>query len=528
MRQKGRPNLRFISLAYMFGNDIVMGLPMSKQKRTANRFGLGVAALAVLVAGACVVEGKVDEGENDPLRDGTASSLPAAVAPSGYPGAPGLGDSFYPQLGNGGYDVLHYAIQLDVDPIPNTIQAQTTIIAAATQDLSAFNLDLAGLTVESVLVNDNDAEFSRQDTELTITPDATLLQGEEFSTKVTYSGSPMPLSDPGVPFSEIGWHNREGLIYTASEPSGSMSWFPSNNHPTDKATFEIQITVPSTFTAAASGVLVNETQSARRTTTTWQMDDPMATYLTAVYVGDFERVENRQADGLLIRDYVPREHFDVVVDALAETPQMIEYFEGILGPYPYAVYGSVVMPFPLGYALENQTLSLPALDTIDPLIVAHEISHQWIGNSSTVDDWSEIWLHEGFATYLTSMYLAEHHGQDINEDMRRNYAFMSEPAAVAPQQISQGQLFDASVYLRGALTLHALRQFVGDDLFTTILRTHYQQSINANTNTAEFLAIVRRLANQEAADLVEQWLNNALMPPLPPPLTPPPNLNQSP
>ena len=113
-----------------------------------------------------------------------------------------------------------------------------------------------------------------------------------------------------------------------------MSWFPSNNHPTDKATFEIRITVPEPLTAAANGILVDETSSDGNTTTTWRMDDPMATYLAAVYIGDFERVETNEPGSPLIRDYVPRGAPEIA-EALSITPEVISYYEDLLGPYPF-------------------------------------------------------------------------------------------------------------------------------------------------------------------------------------------------
>ena len=424
-----------------------------------------------------------------------------------------MGDSFYPNMGNGGYDALHYEIDLDIDPATNTIQALTTLTSVATQDLSAFNLDLSGLTVAEVQVNGSSAEFSRSGTELVIEPEGTLASGAEFTTSVSYSGSPEPVVDPGVPFAALGWRHTDSTIYTVSEPSGSMSWFPSNNHPTDKATFEIRITVPEGLTAASNGVLVEESSADGDTTTTWRMADPMATYLAAVYVGDFERTETSNQNGPLIRDYIPRDSPEIAA-ALSITPQAISYFEDLLGPYPFDAYGTIVLPFDLGFALENQTLSVHGRDTIDPLIVAHEIMHQWLGNSSTLDDWSETWLHEGFATYLSVMYMAEHHEWDLHEQMAQWHMYLSDTGSEPPMEIENSEMFDASIYLRGALTLHTLRERVGEMVFRDILRAHYEQSAGGNTNTAEFLALVTRLAGSEATELLESWLYDDPMPPL--------------
>ena len=480
-----------------------------------------VVGLAVaLVAGGCSdtdgasVETPATNPSTTTTTESQATSTTTTVPPE-VGAAEGLGDSFYPYMGNGGYDVLHYGIDLDIDPVANTIQALTTITAQATAELSKFNLDLSGLTVHAVTVDGAPAGHSRYNTELVVVPANALTAGTEFTTEVSYSGSPEPISDPGVPFFELGWHNTDGIVFTVNQPSGSMSWFPSNNHPTDKATFEFRLTVPEPLTAAATGVLIDQTSIDGHTTTTWRMDDPMATYLAAVYVGEFERIETRQTDGPLIRDYIPAADPEGIVEALSITPQVIDYYEDLLGPYPYEVYGTIVMPFGLGFALENQTLSIHGRHSIDPFIVAHEVMHQWLGNSSTLDDWREIWLHEGFATYLSFMYLAEHHGADLDLQMTGQHSGMAELGTVPPLEINRSRLFDESVYVRGALTLHALRQLVGDAVFFEILRTHYEQSAGGNTNTSEFLEIVTQLAGGEAAELVESWLHEDPMPALP-------------
>ncbi len=489
--------------------------------------------LTILVLGAC--DHGVDLTEtletSNPATSSTSKTPPTTITiPSksssdtgGTPsevGTPGLGDSFYPLLGNGGYDALHYQIELDINPSTNIINAQTTMTARATQNLAAFNLDFSGLTVDAITVNDQEVAFSRQGAELTTYLTELVEAGDEFITTVHYSGEPETITDPGVPFTQLGWNIVNGAIFTVNQPSAAMTWYPANHHPTDKATFEFRLIVPSSLTAAATGVLVEETNHDDRTTTTWQMTDPMSTYLAAVYVGDFERVENRQADGLLIRDYIPRECPDIgdagqgcasqIREALAITPEVIDYFESLLGPYPFDAYGTIVMPFPLGFALENQTLSIHGIETLTPEIIAHEIVHQWIGNSSTAQDWSEIWLHEGFATYLSHMYLDEFHDIDINTKMRELETYMAAIDAVPPNQIHIEQMFDISVYERGALTLHALRGFVGDDAFNDILRTHYQRSIHSNTTIKNFLDTVTQLGGTQAASLVGLWLNDPM------------------
>ena len=169
-------------------------------------------------------------------------------------GLSGIGDPYYSQLGNGGYDVSHYAIALDVNPASNTIAGTTVIEAKATQSLRSLNLDFQYLTVDSVLVNAESASFSLQDHELTITPRKSLTRGKTFSVSVQYHGNPQEvviITSPGL-FKTVGWfHSTTGAISVWSEPNGAEGWFPVNDHPRDKATYRFEITVPKPWVVEA-------------------------------------------------------------------------------------------------------------------------------------------------------------------------------------------------------------------------------------------------------------------------------------
>ena len=494
----------------------------------------GTAATTTTIAAVTSTEPRAEPATSVPATTDAETTTPAprATVPTSADAEPasptpteanGVGDSFYPLLGNGGYDVLRYNITMNVDTDANELSALVHITARATEDLEEFNLDLSGLDVLAVVVANPDAseavdaEFTRTGTELTVRPGRLLAAGTAFTASVLYTGWPEPLDDPGMPFFEVGWQQQEGVIYTASEPSGSMTWFPSNNHPTDKAAFNIEITVPEGLTAASNGLLVDESTSGGRTTFTWRMDDPMSPYLAAVYIGDFERIDYGPLyeGGPLIRDYVHRDSPPEVAQALTVTPDAIRFIEDVLGPYPFDAYGTIVMPFQLGYALENQTLSLHGAYSISPAIIAHEAAHQWLGNSVALEDWSDIWLNEGFATYLHSMFDAEYYGTDLHASMEQLHAQLPFIASVPPKGIGLEEMFGASVYVRGAMTLHALRLHTGDEVFFDILRAHYERSAHDTTSTAEFLALVDELAGAEAVALVESWLYDETVPALP-------------
>jgi aminopeptidase N len=444
----------------------------------------------------------------------TEASADADASP---PAGAGAGDSFYPWLGNSGYDVIHYDLMLDVDPDANTIDGITTVHAVSTRELETVYLDLSGLEVSVVKVDGTAADFSRERAELIVQPVTPVAAGVGFTVEIAYSGVPERIDDPGVPWFHIGWFNQDGVIYTANEPSGSMSWFPSNNHPTDKATFTIAITVPELLTAASTGVLVAESAADGSRTFTWQMDDPMATYLAAVYIGEFERHTQEFRDGLLIRDYIPSSLTDEqrqdTLDALSVTPDAIKFFEELLGPYPFDAYGTLVLPFSTGFAMENQTLSLHGNQTLIPLIIAHELAHQWFGNAVSPGDWSDIWLNEGFAHYLAFLYLAHYTDRDVETFMADELQAVRNANAVPPGSVAVEQLFDfPSVYQRSTLTLHALHRHVGDDTFFEILRQHYQRSTGGSATTPDFMAIVAQFGGPDAVALLASWLYSPEIP----------------
>jgi aminopeptidase N len=435
--------------------------------------------------------------------------------PSETVGADNAGDSLYPLMGNGGYDVVNYLLELDVDVESNELEATATITATTTQDLSQFNFDLHSLEVASVLVNGELAEFERDGDELVVTSPVTLVSNTDFTVVVAYSGTPQGVSDPGVPFAILGWQNDEGTVYVVSEPSGAMSWYPSNNHPSDKATFEFVITHDAELTAVANGVQQRIESDGGTSTTTWLMDDPMTTYLAAIYVGDFELRESVTDDGLRLRNYFPPAFADDLEQDFELTADVIDFYEDLFGAdYPFDEYGSIVLPFNIGFALENQTISVHGLDTTDEGIIAHEILHQWAGNSVTVADWQDIWMLEGFATYLSYMYF-EDRGLNADVDPRGMYAVLEEADAGGPAEVSIEDLFGVSVYFRGGLALHALRIEIGEDDFVEILRTYYERNSGEAVSTAEFQQVVADVSGEGAVDVLNDWLFGTDLPPFP-------------
>jgi aminopeptidase N len=244
------------------------------------------------------------------------------------------------------------------------------------------------------------------------------------------------------------------------------------------------------------------------------MDDPMATYLAAVYIGDFELRESVTDDGLRIRNYFPPAFADDLEADFELTADMIGFCESLFGAdYPFDEYGSIVLPFGLGFALENQTITVHGLDITDPYTIAHEVTHQWAGNSVTLGDWQDIWMNEGFATYLAYLYF-EDSGTASDIEPRGMYAALG-TGSIGPAEVPLDDLFGMSVYLRGGLALHALRIEVGDPVFREIIAAYYARFAGGDVTTNEFLDLVDEIAGSEAVAVLDDWLYGDELPVFP-------------
>ncbi|MCC7118279.1 MAG: M1 family metallopeptidase [Anaerolineales bacterium] len=451
---------------------------------------------------------------------------PTSISPiDSNAGSPGLDDSLYPNFGNGGYNVQSYQLNITVNNVATSdLSAITTISATATQDLSSFNLDFIGFEITSVTVNAEPAEFERAGQELTIFPPQLLSAQQAFSVEVSYQGSPESMYSEALPF-QTGWVTYDKGSYVLSEPDGSASFFPVNDHPLDKALFSFIVTVPKPYEVAANGVLTKSEDHGATVTYYFSARDPMASYLATINIHDFDVETLQSPDGIEIRNYyatgLPKE----IRQPFARQGEMLDYFSGLFGAYPFEVYGALVMDTDFGAALENQTLSIFGMDMIDledvtntELVVAHELGHQWFGDDISVADWSDIWLNEGFASYCEALWIEHTQGTAaLNAWARSSYQEISDypdyyPPPGAP---SANNLFNGGVYLRGGLTLHALRQTIGDEAFFKTLQTYVQRYGGGNAATEDFINVAEEVSGQDLTDFFQGWLYETNPPELP-------------
>jgi aminopeptidase N len=439
-------------------------------------------------------------------------AAPAAAAPF-TPGSDGLGDPFFPLAGNGGYDVKHYALDLDYEPLPaNVLDAEVTIVARATQDLSAFNLDLRGYDITALTVDRRDAAFSRSGQELTVTPQRGLREGARFVVHVEYSGSPAPVIDPDG--SSEGFVPTADGAFVVNEPQGSPGWYPANDNPQDKATYDFEITVPEGRTAIANGRLLWSRTRGGETTFRWTEDSPMAPYLATATNGVFELRTDRWRGRPLYHAVDPTLD-PAAFDVLALEPEVLDLFDELYGRYPFKSGGGVVDDGGVHYALESQTK--PMYDGgVDEDTLVHEIAHQWFGNAVTLAVWPDIWLNEGFATWSEWIWFEERGVQTAAESFDQAYgsrpatsSFWRTPPAAIP---GPAQMFSSPPYERGAMTLQALREKIGDAAFFEILRTWYARYRYSNATTADLIALSEEISGQQLDAFFDVWLYQPVKP----------------
>ena len=422
------------------------------------------------------------------------------------PGSPGLGDPFFPNAGNGGYDVAHYSLALDYTPTTNHLRGSAVITATATQNLSQFDLDLRGFAVSSVLVDGAPAAFTRSGVqELVVTPSKGLRAGRSFTVTVDYSGTPQVVTDPDG--SIEGWVPTDDGAFVVGEPQGSPAWYPVNDNPRDKATFDFDVAVPEGLTVMANGVLVSNKSNGGKTRWVWRETDPMAPYLATATLGRFDLTISKVGD---IPSYVAVDPTLPAGNVFRKLPDIVQFYESIYGPYPFNAVGSVADDAKnVGYSLETQTKPVYSYMPDEPT-VAHELSHMWFGDSVTLTQWPELWLHEGFATWSEWIW-SEHNGRrsaqkyfdNLYNTPAQDTAFWTPP----PGKIGDAaHLFDGTVYNRGAMTLQALRQKIGDDAFFRILRRWASENRYGNVTIPQFIALSEQVSGMDLDRFFDVWL----------------------
>ena len=431
-------------------------------------------------------------------------------------------DSYTPQSGTSEVRVTHYDLDLDYDILPNTLRARAVLDARVLEDCSALSLDLEGLTVERVLVNGQPSSFKQAKTKLVVDARERFSVDEALTLEIHYGGTPTPASGA---WGDIGWEELSDGVLVAGQPVGADTWFPCNDHPSQKAKFRVTVLVDSDYTAISNGELVSVDSRGPRTAWTWESREPVATYLATVQMGQYRR--GSVEPGSYPPARVPLtlacgEHlWSQAQHVLAKQHAMMSVFEQRFGAYPFGYYGVVVTDDELEIPLESQPLSIFGPNHMtesweSERLIAHEMAHQWFGNSLTPASWSDIWLNEGFAHYAEWVWSEASGRRSAHDEARAAYAELSgSKQKVVIGDPGPKKMFDDRVYVRGALTLHALRMAVGDQTFFTILQRWTGQNRCSNVTTTDFLALASEVSGRPVEPLLHDWLFEKKLPALP-------------
>lgn len=416
-------------------------------------------------------------------------------------------EPFFPRSGNAGYDARHYDVHLSYRPSSATLRAATTMRAFATRRLSRFSLDLDGLKVTKVLVDGEPARFNRGRGKLKVRPRTAIAAGDRFGVLVRYRGAPRKVTDPDG--SQEGWYRTDDGALAVGEPIGTAAWLPCNNVPVDKASFDISISVPAGLKGVSNGRLVSVERGNGRAVFSWSEAEPMSTYLAVVDIGR-GRLVRTEAEGLPAWTLVDPRLEEESAPVLSQLPEVIHFESGVYGPYPFAQAGSIVDEAPkLGYALETQTRPIYAFAPDLPTLV-HETAHQWFGDSVGLKRWPNIWLNEGFATWTEWFYAERHGGKTARQVFHRLYRVPAsktdfwDPPSGHPGTAKN--LFATSTYVRGAMTLEALRAEIGTKEMLALLRRWAGGHSHASADIEQFVDLAEEVSGRQLDGLFDDWL----------------------
>jgi aminopeptidase N len=425
------------------------------------------------------------------------------------------------------YDLQHSKIALRFDLDQKKIMGDVTHTLTILHDAtSKIVLDSAGLAIQAVTVNKSTAKFETKDDKLIIPLTSAAHAGEKFDVSIRYEGKPTKglyfiLPDKDYPY-------RPKQIWTQGESEDTRYYLPTYDYPNDRLTTETILTVPASWITVANGKLINVADAPNGMKTwTWRESVPSSTYLITVVAGEFDEVKDSWR-GIPVTYYAPKGRGDRLPVNYGRTPQMIELFSKKLGlDYPWEKYAqSMVDDFVAG-GMENSSATTNTSSSLQHLklspeyytgqddLISHELAHQWFGDLVTCKDWGNIWLNEGFATFMEAVWTEAHFGKDQADYQRwqaaREWFAQSNlyGKPIVRHDFNDSSEFDGNAYTKGGWVLYMLRHQLGEDAFYRALKHYLEANRGKNVVTADLTKAIEEATHSNVDQFFSQWLYGA-------------------
>ncbi len=409
------------------------------------------------------------------------------------------------------YNVTYYRLDLSVDPDTLYISGNVTIFFIPNQDVSSIVFDLNSLlTIDSITYKNTLTTFTHLENIITV--DANFAENILDSITIFYHGQP-PLIEASF---KAEHHNGIPIIWTLSEPYGAKDWWPCKQSLTDKAdSVDMYVTAPSEHKVAGNGNLISEINNGDSTITTyWKNRYPIVPYLVALAVtpyAEFSFYSNLQEGALLVQNYIYKEDSAAVINQLLTTDTLLQFYDSVIGPYPFMneKYGHA--QFGRGGGMEHQTMSFMSHFRFG--LNAHELAHQWFGDKITCGSWQDIWLNEGFATYFAGLPLETmYEGSEWN-NWKKTFLnrTISQPngSVFVDDTTLVSRIFDPTLsYAKGGYILHMLRKQIGDDPFFKGIQAYISdpELIYKTAVTSDFFNHIENQTGTDLSTFINQWI----------------------
>ncbi len=415
------------------------------------------------------------------------------------------------------YDVIHYQINLSIDPNDNEIIGFVEIVLLPVVNIETNLLfDFAGLQLDSVFIGPNKASFSRENELLTVYPSATIVAGDTQQVSFCYQGKPLK----GLYFRPNAY--GEMIVYSHNEPYDAHYWFPCKDQPADKATSSVTVNVPTPMIALSNGTLMGQSNAGPGSTIfAWYENYPIATYLISIAAGPYKIAADEfvwESKVIPLAYWVYSPDLDRGAQALLWTKEMLVFFSEFIGDYPFLLekYDMVEVPFREAAAMENQTATTMGDFVMDNVgVIAHELAHQWWGDALTPKTFVDIWLNEGFASYFDALFTEYKYGEEAYQQQMDLYKNKMNSDGSLPYPIydpPERYMFGNAVYMKGAWILHMLRFEAGESVFKKIIRDYYEDYKYGTITTENLRRITEVVTGESWLKFFDQWLNYGGMP----------------